>query len=185
MRDDGYAYAIIGGVGPAAYYAKTVGATLIEGSSPGHLRFRADAKSAWSRYTHVIYSRPSDAAHETNPDRSDGVRLAHFRRRIRSRQGPMPRLQARQRGVRDRHPRPWQDEGPARDRFLLGPLRLPHGRRKAARELVKSGACKCPGGGELLELTMVVPCKVMENFGRSLPWRTVSFKEVTQLWRPE
>lgn len=35
MRDNGYAYAIIGGVGPAEYYAKTVGATLIEGSSPG------------------------------------------------------------------------------------------------------------------------------------------------------
>jgi GNAT superfamily N-acetyltransferase len=35
MRDDGYAYAIIGGVGPEAYYARTVGATLIEGSSPG------------------------------------------------------------------------------------------------------------------------------------------------------
>jgi GNAT superfamily N-acetyltransferase len=35
MRDDGYAYAIIGGVGPAEYYARTVGATLIEGSSPG------------------------------------------------------------------------------------------------------------------------------------------------------
>jgi hypothetical protein len=35
MRDDGYAYAIIGGVGPTEYYAKTVGATLIEGSSPG------------------------------------------------------------------------------------------------------------------------------------------------------
>jgi GNAT superfamily N-acetyltransferase len=35
MRDNGYAYAIIGGVGPAEYYAKAVGATLIEGSSPG------------------------------------------------------------------------------------------------------------------------------------------------------
>jgi GNAT superfamily N-acetyltransferase len=35
MRDNGYAYAIIGGVGPAEYYEKTVGATLIEGSSPG------------------------------------------------------------------------------------------------------------------------------------------------------
>ena len=35
MRDDGYAYAIIGGVGPAEYYAKTVGAAPIEGSSPG------------------------------------------------------------------------------------------------------------------------------------------------------
>jgi GNAT superfamily N-acetyltransferase len=31
----GYAYAIIGGVGPADYYAKTVGAVLIEGSTPG------------------------------------------------------------------------------------------------------------------------------------------------------
>ena len=31
MRDAGYAYAIIGGVGPAEYYARTVGATLIEG----------------------------------------------------------------------------------------------------------------------------------------------------------
>lgn len=35
MRDAGYAYAIIGGVGPAEYYTRTVGATLIEGSSPG------------------------------------------------------------------------------------------------------------------------------------------------------
>ena len=35
MRDNGYAYAIIGGVGPADYYAKSVGATLIEGSTPG------------------------------------------------------------------------------------------------------------------------------------------------------
>ena len=35
MRDNGYAYAVIGGVGPAEYYSKKVGATLIEGSSPG------------------------------------------------------------------------------------------------------------------------------------------------------
>jgi hypothetical protein len=35
MRDNGYAYAIIGGVGPAEYYSKAVGAQLIEGSSPG------------------------------------------------------------------------------------------------------------------------------------------------------
>ncbi len=35
LRDEGYAYAIIGGVGPAAFYEKCVGATLIEGSSPG------------------------------------------------------------------------------------------------------------------------------------------------------
>lgn len=35
MRDEGYAYAIIGGVGPQAFYEKCVGATLIEGSTPG------------------------------------------------------------------------------------------------------------------------------------------------------
>jgi GNAT superfamily N-acetyltransferase len=35
MRDDGYAYAIIGGVGPAGYYEKTVGAIPIDASSPG------------------------------------------------------------------------------------------------------------------------------------------------------
>lgn len=35
QKAQGYAYAIIGGVGPAEYYAKAVGAILIEGSSPG------------------------------------------------------------------------------------------------------------------------------------------------------
>ena len=35
MRDAGYAYAIIGGVGPAEFYANTVGATLIPDSTPG------------------------------------------------------------------------------------------------------------------------------------------------------
>jgi hypothetical protein len=35
MKDCGYAYAIIGGVGPAGFYAKAVGAMAIEGSSPG------------------------------------------------------------------------------------------------------------------------------------------------------
>ena len=35
MWEQGYGYAIIGGVGPAAFYAKIAGATLIEGSSPG------------------------------------------------------------------------------------------------------------------------------------------------------
>ena len=35
MRERGYAYAVIGGVGPAEYYARAVGATLIEGSTPG------------------------------------------------------------------------------------------------------------------------------------------------------
>lgn len=45
MRDDGYAYAIIGGVGPAEYYAKTIGATLIEGSSPGIYDFGLTRKA--------------------------------------------------------------------------------------------------------------------------------------------
>lgn len=35
MRDEGYAYAIIGGVGPAAFYQKAVGATVIPDSDPG------------------------------------------------------------------------------------------------------------------------------------------------------
>jgi hypothetical protein len=35
QKAQGFAYAIIGGVGPAAYYAKTVGAIMIEGSAPG------------------------------------------------------------------------------------------------------------------------------------------------------
>lgn len=35
LAAEGYAYAIIGGVGPASFYEKTVGATLIPGSEPG------------------------------------------------------------------------------------------------------------------------------------------------------
>ncbi len=35
MREYGYAYAIIGGVGPAEFYERCVGATPIENSSPG------------------------------------------------------------------------------------------------------------------------------------------------------
>lgn len=35
QRALGYAYAIIGGVGPAEFYAKSVGAVPIEGSTPG------------------------------------------------------------------------------------------------------------------------------------------------------
>jgi len=35
MRDAGYAYAIIGGVGPADFYRHVCGATPIEGSTPG------------------------------------------------------------------------------------------------------------------------------------------------------
>jgi len=35
QRAQGYAYAIIGGVGPAEFYAKTVGAVAIAGSTPG------------------------------------------------------------------------------------------------------------------------------------------------------
>jgi hypothetical protein len=35
MRANGFGYAIIGGVGPAEFYSKAVGAITIEGSSPG------------------------------------------------------------------------------------------------------------------------------------------------------
>lgn len=35
MKDEGYGYAIIGGVGPADFYSKVCNATLIEGSTPG------------------------------------------------------------------------------------------------------------------------------------------------------
>lgn len=35
LRESGYAYAIIGGVGPAEFYERVVGATLIPDSSPG------------------------------------------------------------------------------------------------------------------------------------------------------
>ena len=38
MRQQGFGYAIIGGVGPADFYAKTVGAVPIEGSQPGIYR---------------------------------------------------------------------------------------------------------------------------------------------------
>jgi GNAT superfamily N-acetyltransferase len=35
LREQGYAYAIIGGVGPAEFYERSVGAIPIAGSSPG------------------------------------------------------------------------------------------------------------------------------------------------------
>jgi predicted GNAT family acetyltransferase len=35
MRDEGYAYAIIGGVGPVEFYSKVCGAKVIEDSTPG------------------------------------------------------------------------------------------------------------------------------------------------------
>ncbi len=35
QRAQGYAYSIIGGIGPAQFYASTVGAVPIEGSTPG------------------------------------------------------------------------------------------------------------------------------------------------------
>jgi hypothetical protein len=38
MSSDGYGYAIIGGVGPIAYYKKTVNAIEIPGSTPGVYR---------------------------------------------------------------------------------------------------------------------------------------------------
>jgi len=38
LRDEGYIYAIIGGIGPQAFYEKCVGAVLIPGSTPGVYR---------------------------------------------------------------------------------------------------------------------------------------------------
>jgi GNAT superfamily N-acetyltransferase len=38
MYNEGYAYAVIGGAGPVDFYAKSVGAIPIEGSSPGIYR---------------------------------------------------------------------------------------------------------------------------------------------------
>jgi GNAT superfamily N-acetyltransferase len=38
MKHQGFGYAIIGGVGPAEFYAKAVGAVAIEGSEPGVYR---------------------------------------------------------------------------------------------------------------------------------------------------
>lgn len=38
MSSEGYAYAIVGGVGPVDFYANVVGATVIEGSTPGIYR---------------------------------------------------------------------------------------------------------------------------------------------------
>ena len=38
MRQHGYGYAIVGGVGPTAFYSKAVGAVPIEGSEPGIYR---------------------------------------------------------------------------------------------------------------------------------------------------
>jgi predicted N-acetyltransferase YhbS len=38
MVHEGYAYAVIGWAGPKEFYAKAVGATLIEGSEPGVYR---------------------------------------------------------------------------------------------------------------------------------------------------
>jgi predicted N-acetyltransferase YhbS len=40
MAAEGYAYAIIGGVGPAAFYERAVGAITIPGSEPGIYRGR-------------------------------------------------------------------------------------------------------------------------------------------------
>lgn len=44
MRAKGYAYAIIGGVGPTDFYSKTVGAVIIEDSSPGIYQDRLKEK---------------------------------------------------------------------------------------------------------------------------------------------
>jgi hypothetical protein len=46
MRASGYAYAIIGGVGPSAFYAKVAGAMPIEGSTPGIYDFSLVSRDA-------------------------------------------------------------------------------------------------------------------------------------------
>jgi GNAT superfamily N-acetyltransferase len=38
MRSEGYGYAVIGGAGPVDFYARCVGAVVIEGSAPGIYR---------------------------------------------------------------------------------------------------------------------------------------------------
>lgn len=40
MREEGYVYGIIGGVGPAEFYEKCVGAMLIPDSTPGIYRYQ-------------------------------------------------------------------------------------------------------------------------------------------------
>lgn len=49
MAANGYAYAIVGGTGPADYYAKTIGATRIEGSTPGIYSDKLTEKTAKNR----------------------------------------------------------------------------------------------------------------------------------------
>lgn len=44
LAAEGYAYAIIGGVGPADFYEQTVGAVVIEGSEPGIYRNRVHVR---------------------------------------------------------------------------------------------------------------------------------------------
>ena len=46
MAANGYAYAIIGGVGSTDFYATTVGAVIIEGSSPGIYRDQLTEKKS-------------------------------------------------------------------------------------------------------------------------------------------
>ena len=46
MAAQGYAYAVIGGVGPTAFYATAVGAVPIEGSSPGVYRDQLGKRDA-------------------------------------------------------------------------------------------------------------------------------------------
>jgi hypothetical protein len=46
MRASGYAYAIVGGVGPSAFYANVAGATPIEDSTPGIYDFSLVTRDA-------------------------------------------------------------------------------------------------------------------------------------------
>lgn len=44
LRDEGYVYAIIGGIGPREFYEKCVGAVMIENSTPGIYRHYIGAR---------------------------------------------------------------------------------------------------------------------------------------------
>lgn len=54
MKADRYAYAVIGWAGPADFYAKTVGATVIEGSEPGIYRGKLTELKPKEQQTNLI-----------------------------------------------------------------------------------------------------------------------------------
>jgi hypothetical protein len=75
MRDAGYAYAIIGGVGPAAFYEKSVGATLIEHSTPGIYDFGL-VRAASMKRPSAPEPAPADASRCPLCGRPNGCAMA-------------------------------------------------------------------------------------------------------------